>query len=192
MLKGKMINKVGTFLSTSFTIACLIHVAFIGYYIIYPELPDIKIYSKDLKDITFPLVFRLCAQEHQNPKEKYRKIGYDNSMEFFIGRSMYSWKHYGWNGHKKGNKVIGSLENIMQRISYDWKRSVFEISLIDQNEVPIKREIKTWNILPIYPDCQIIDIAENFNLSEKVSSFIPNYKRLCLFVSVSLCVCLNV
>ena len=93
-----------------------------------------------------------------------------------MGRSKYSWKYYGWNGHKPGHKVMGSLENIMQRISYDWKRSVPDISLIDQNEVPTKREIKTWNILPIYPDCQVIDIADTFNLSEKVSS--PTIKCL--------------
>ena len=161
----KIISKVGTFLSTSFTIACIIHVAFIGYNIIFPELPEIKIYSKNLKDIAFPLVFRLCAQEHQNPDEKYEKVGYENAKEFFIGRSMYDWKHYGWNGHKENGAQRGSLEKILQRISYDWKRIVFNISLIDQNEVLTKGKIKTWNHLPIYPDCQIIDITDNFNLS---------------------------
>ena len=166
----KIISKVGTFLSTSFTIACIIHVAFIGYNIIFPELPEIKIYSKDLKDIAFPLVFRLCAQEHQNPDKKYQKIGYKNAMEFFIGRSMYDWKHYGWKGHKEnGEKIIGSLENILQGISYDWERIVFAISLIDQNEGLTKGKIETWNHLPIYPDCQIIDITDNFNLSVNVS-----------------------
>ena len=164
----KIISKIGTFLSTSFTIACIIHVAFIGYNIIYPEFPEIKIYSKDLKEIGFPLVFRLCAQEHQNPDEKYQKIGYKNAKEFFIGRSIYDWKHFGWNGHKNGGKVIGTLERILQRISYDWDRVVFGVDLIDQNEILTRGKIKTWNILPIYPDCQIIDVAENFNLSEKV------------------------
>ena len=164
-----MLCKVGTFLSTSFTVACIIHVAFIGYNIIFPELPEIKIYSKDLKDIAFPLAFRLCAQEHQNPDEKYQKIGYKNAMEFFIGRSMYNWKHYGWNGHKENGEKVTSLEKILNRVSYDWERIVYDISLIDQNEVLTKGKIKTWNILPIYPDCQIINIADNFNLSEKVS-----------------------
>ena len=165
----KIISKVGTFLSTSFTIACIIHVAFIGYNIIYPELPEIKVYSKDLKDIAFPLVFRLCAQDHQNPDEKYQEFGYKNVINFFIGQSMHEWKHYGWNGHKENGKIMGSLENLLRKISYDWERIIFDIALIDQNEVRTKGEIKTWNLLPIYPDCQIIDITDNFNLSEKVS-----------------------
>ena len=78
-------SKVATFLNTSFSIACVVHVAFIGYYIIYPELPEIKIYSKDIKDIAFPLVLRLCAREFQDPDKKYKKIGYDNVMDFFRG-----------------------------------------------------------------------------------------------------------
>ena len=163
-------SKVASFLNTSFSIACVVHVAFIGYYIIYPELPEIKIYSRDIKDIAFPLVFRLWAREFQDPDKKYKNIGYDNVMDFFRGQSMYDWKHYGWNGHKeKGGKVIGSLEKILQRVAYDWNRTVFDISLSDQNEDVSKANIKSWNILPIYPDCQIIDISENFKLSEKVS-----------------------
>ena len=162
-------SKVATFLNTSFSIACIVHVTFIGYYIIYPVLPEIKIYSKDIKDIAFPLVFRLCAREFQDPDKKYKIIGYDNVMDFFRGQSMYDWKHYGWNGHKeKGGKVIAPLERILKRVAYNWTHTVFDISLSDQNESVSKANIKSWNILPIYPDCQIIDISDHFNLSEKV------------------------
>ena len=59
-------KRIETFLNIFFMIACITHVSFIGYYSINPVLPEIKIYSKPLKDIEFPLVFRLCTNKLLN------------------------------------------------------------------------------------------------------------------------------
>ena len=66
-------------------IACITHILFIGYYTINPVLPEIKIYSKPLKDIEFPLVFRLCTNKLLNlDHSKYREMGYKDAKGFFI------------------------------------------------------------------------------------------------------------
>ena len=59
-------KRIETLLNIFFMVACITHVSFIGYYTINPELPEIKIYSKPLKDIEFPLVFRLCTNKLLN------------------------------------------------------------------------------------------------------------------------------
>lgn len=164
----KAFSQLETFLNTSFAIACIIHVTFIGYYTIYPELPEIKIYSKDIKDVEFPLVFRICSHDLQDPKGKYKKIGYNGAIEFFRGLSMFDWKNYGWNGHadKKGS-VIGSLEYILEKVSVDWNRTVEYLVVSDRNGSSTKGHKTNWNILPIYPSCQMIDFEDHFNLTKK-------------------------
>lgn len=162
-------KRIETFFNTLFMIACIIHVSFIGYYIINPELPEIKIYSKTLKDIDFPIVFRLCKNKLTNLNHsKYDEIGYKDTKSFFKGISKYNWKHFGWNGHTLNGSVIGSFEDILQKVSNDWNGTVDFIAFSDENTAKVTNKNITFKFLPIFPSCKMVDISDYLNISNKV------------------------
>ena len=77
---------------------------------LYPNLPDIRIYKTDLKDIDFPLVFKLCVMEKHNSTARYTNVGYEDSFDFFKGVSMYNKSLYGWRGHHQNGSTIARVE----------------------------------------------------------------------------------
>ena len=95
-----------------FLLIFFVHVSFIGYYTVHPELPSIEKHIVDFKDIEFPFIFRLCATEKINKDERYRKIGYKNVYDFFLGESMYNESNYGWNGHQENGSTIKGIGGI--------------------------------------------------------------------------------
>ena len=100
---------------TIFLLVFFVHISFIGYYTIHPEMPTIEKHIVDFKDIEFPFIFRLCAMENFNKDEKYKRLGYKNVYDFFLGESMYNSTIYGWNGHMENGSTIGELESIYIR-----------------------------------------------------------------------------
>ena len=90
-----------------FVVGCLVHVGLNGYYILYPPLPEIKVYQVDLKNMDFPLTFKLCVTERENSYERYEKLGYRNDFNFFIGRSRHNRSLFGWNGHTENGSTLG-------------------------------------------------------------------------------------
>ena len=53
---------------------CIINSCYVVYNIIsiYPTLPSQRVYKKDLKNIEFPLSFRICLNELTNSSERYK------------------------------------------------------------------------------------------------------------------------
>lgn len=51
---------------------CVINSCSVVYRIIYPTLPSQRVYKKDLKNIEFPLSFRICLHELTNSPERYK------------------------------------------------------------------------------------------------------------------------
>ena len=96
-----------------FLLVFFVHVSFIGYFTIYPELPTIEKYRVNLKDIEFPFIFRLCATEKKDKDAKYRRFGYKNVYNFFLGESLYNRSIYGWNGHQENGSTIKGIEGIL-------------------------------------------------------------------------------
>ena len=95
-----------------FVVGCLVHVGLNGYYILYPPLPEIKVYQVDLKNMDFPLTFKLCVTERENSYERYEKLGYRNDFNFFIGRSRHNRSLFGWNGHTEDGSTLGGVEGL--------------------------------------------------------------------------------
>ena len=91
-------------------VACVVHVSVNGYYILYPELPLIRVLKKSLHDIDFPLAFTLCISEITNSLDRYRDVGYLNYRYFFKGKSMYNSSLHGWSGHTENGSTIASVE----------------------------------------------------------------------------------
>ena len=107
MIKVKM--KLLLTLNLLFTFVFLGHILSIGCKLMYPDNPSVKIYTKNLSEIDFPLSFKLCLFEQKNASKRYLDIGYWNDYWFFEGKSMYG-EHFGWNGHSEDNETLGSVQ----------------------------------------------------------------------------------
>ena len=95
-------------------LAFILHVSILVNNKLYPDLPDIQHYKKDLKEIDFPIAFKFCIEEKNNHKsnEKYRHLGYNDLFYFYYGRSMFNDSIVGWAGHTKNGSTIGSVEGL--------------------------------------------------------------------------------
>ena len=108
---GKILNVISV-VSIKFMLPllCLIHISLNGYYMLYPILPDIRIYKTELQSIDFPLIFKMCVAETRNSTARYTSVGYENAYDFFKGVSMYNKSLYGWSGHYKNGSTIASVK----------------------------------------------------------------------------------
>ena len=107
------IRKLAYIFNATLVIAFLIHISLIGYNIKHPDVPSVRVDSRDLMDLNrFPLSFKLCVKEHNKIKDRYRKYGYNNVNSFFQGRKRYfAGKWFGWAGHHgSGNETLGPVE----------------------------------------------------------------------------------
>ena len=111
-------NKITLFLNAIFSITFVIHTSFIGFKIFYPELPNVRVYKRALKDIYFPLAFRICANQKKTDNEKYKKFGYEYYEDFFRGQSMFNKSLVGWGGHYPNGTNIGKVESTVNLIYF--------------------------------------------------------------------------
>ena len=77
---------------------------------LFPDLPDIKNYKKELKDIDFPVSFVICIDEHNDTNKKFREFGYNDSYAFFNGESRFNSSIIGWSGHTMNGSTFESVE----------------------------------------------------------------------------------
>ena len=96
----------------SLFIACLVHIFSILHNYLYPDMPINKEYEKNLEDIEFPLIFKLCFQQH-NETKILQSLGYERIYMFYMGRSMYNSSLFGWNGHVKNGSTLESTEGMI-------------------------------------------------------------------------------
>ena len=78
----------------------------------FPDYPSVKTYKKNLKEIEFPISFKLCARELETTK-RYSRYGYFDEYHFFEGRSLFNHSLRGWNGFSETNLTIGSTQGII-------------------------------------------------------------------------------
>ena len=70
----------------------------------------IQVYKKSLLDLEFPLYFSICFSELENEENRYTNLGYNGPLPWFVGQSMYNKPHFGWNGHTKDGKTLGTTD----------------------------------------------------------------------------------
>ena len=80
-----------------------------------PNLPEIKVYKKNLEEIEFPFSFLLCAYDLQNDTVKYNKMGYKDEVDFFRGRSKFNSSLVGWGGHTENGSYIGTAQGLITK-----------------------------------------------------------------------------
>ena len=105
-------QKVQIIINGFFTIVLLIHVLLIGENLMFPGNPNVRVERKDLKDIKFPLAFKLCVSSENDVDEfaNYQKFGYTSSYNFFRGVSLFNESMRGWNGHTRNHSILGSVK----------------------------------------------------------------------------------
>ena len=91
-------------------IICIINSCDVFYKLVNPALPSIHEYDTNLKDIEFPISFRICLDDLNKTYDRYKKLGYEDDYHFFLRRSKYNKSHYGWNGHTEDGATIGTTE----------------------------------------------------------------------------------
>ena len=97
-------------LSLSLIIICIFNSWRVIYQLVNPELPMIQVYKKSLLDLEFPLYFSICFSELENEENRYTNLGYNGPLPWFVGQSMYNKSHFGWNGHTKNGKTLGTAD----------------------------------------------------------------------------------
>ena len=104
-------SRLPIIINSVFTLVFFVHAAFIGYGIKCPDHPSIKLYSKNIDEFdVFPISFKFCVKELENPLERYRKVGYANAWDFFKGITDSSGSWVGWSGNNTGNTTRTSVE----------------------------------------------------------------------------------
>ena len=141
---GTYLLRPDTILSFILVVICIYHVSNIIYKNIYPDVPEILVYEQKLNEIDFPISFLLCLNEFDNDTHKYRKVGFNNVQDLFLGRRLnpnktLQQKTKGWKGHKVNGSVL-SLDDVADGISIKWKKytsgTIFVTPLVPLNVNP--------------------------------------------------------
>ena len=107
---GRLDKSIPIIMNLIFASVFSIHIAIIGYRSVYPENPSVRVYDKDLKDIEFPLSFKICVSEKANALKRYQKIGYEDIFNFFEGRPIYNESFFGWAGRDRNKPTLGTVK----------------------------------------------------------------------------------
>ena len=102
-------------LNIIFSIVFLFHFLNMAYETLNPSLPVIEVYKKDLSQLEFPIVFKLCMTDVDQVRAntRYEDVGYEDVDDFFLGESKYNETIYGWSGFTEYNEPLGSVEGIV-------------------------------------------------------------------------------
>ena len=66
--------------------------------------------KKQLKDIEFPITFKLCLLEKSTSSDRYKSLGYNDSQGFYRGQNRFDQNVVGWNGHTSNKTTLGSIQ----------------------------------------------------------------------------------
>ena len=126
---GKNLTKIVYLVNLIFAIACLLHVTIVLFKKIYPDHPEIKVYEKELKKVSFPISFKICGKEKKDSSRRFRNLGYDDERNFYGGFSMFSRNNtiVGWKGHLENGSTIGPLKGKQVQTGLDKKCQIFLI-----------------------------------------------------------------
>ena len=157
------LKKVISLVNISLVLICIIHVASILNTHLYPLYPDVHVYKANLKDIDFPLSFKICVFDlASNSDAKYQRWGYKRQWDFYLGKSMFNESLHGWNGHGPNGTTLGSTEDMLKNISNNWDDIVerIEVDKVVENGTKISSKLKPRWTLDLLHQCQILDLAE--------------------------------
>ena len=80
-----------------------------------PIYTDTQIIKKNIQDIEFPVIFKICIQPGFDKKE-LKSVGYHSERNYFDGSSHFNSSIKGWAGHKENGNIFGSVTDIMNTV----------------------------------------------------------------------------
>ena len=154
------------------TTVCVVHVIYIAYYNIYPDIPSVRVFKTDLNDIFFPISFKICVEDIKENPGRFTELGYWSEWHYFLGQSKYNDKKIGWNGHTENGSTLGSVKEILSKASLDWKNIVLALKVYtkDGEHVLWTRDFK-WSRAD-YRGCKLINLNQYFDMSQIVPTSI--------------------
>ena len=154
------------------TTVCMVHVIYIGYYNIYPDIPSVRVFRTDLKAISFPISFKICVEDTIDNQTRFAKLGYSSEWHYFRGQSKYDENKIGWNGHTENGSTLGSVEEILSSASLDWKNIVLSLRIItnDVEHILWPKDFK-WSRAD-FRGCKMINLNHHFDMSQIVPTTI--------------------
>ena len=155
----------------------IVHISLILKESLNPEIPSLQINHKNIEDIQFPIVFKVCVHEEfeengmfRENNDKFNKFGYENKIKFDAGESMFNSGLFGWNGHSENGSSLGILtQEILMNVTIDWSNIIERISFYagDVKIPDINGSELKWSTYDQYPSCQIIDLSSERRISNK-------------------------
>ena len=140
----------------------------------YPDIPIVRVFRSNLKDIVFPISFKMCVEDtiNTNNKKRFENIGYASEWNYFRGQSRFDERRIGWNGHTANGSTLGSTEDILSKASLDWKNILLSLKVIENEREYVKwtNDFK-WSMAD-YRGCKLINLSQYFNMSEIVPTSI--------------------
>ena len=82
---------------------------------IHPSQKTTDISEDQLKDLTFPITFKVCMKPGFNTTA-LKEEGYASISEYFFGQSRFNNSLYGWAGHTNTSDTRDTLEDVYQRV----------------------------------------------------------------------------
>ena len=74
-----------------------------------PNQTITKIEKKNLNEMKFPVIFKICIKPGFDTEELLR-TGYKQAARYFVGESRYNKTLVGWAGHTEEGGIIGDVE----------------------------------------------------------------------------------
>ena len=122
-------------------------------------------WEKDLtlENMEFPVVFKICVIPGFNTTA-LKEAGYDDSFNYFLGRSRFNNKTIGWAGHSASNKnSLGSVQDILQKVKDKGQQNILKriyVWTIDEDTVDISLDYLNSGRV-IYPyNCLHLDLSQ--------------------------------
>ena len=135
-----------------------------------PTVFNTLVEKKDLTEIDFPIVFKICVKPGFNISA-LEEAGYRTNLGplgYFLGASAYNLSYHGWAGHSPTAEVQASVADVLTRVSLHTVQTVFKKSYITTRNGS-SFDITDSLLLPRvnYPhNCFTLDLSNNSALKE--------------------------
>jgi hypothetical protein len=153
------------------TTALLVQLGLVIKGYVAPTLTNTRVEQQDLKDMDFPLIFKICVEPGFDQKA-ILEAGYQTSWDYFMGRSRFNSSIFGWAGHTNTSGVQGSVAEILSRVKGHNIGEVFNtINLWTMTGEMImnRTDLVTQSTVNYPHNCYTLDLTNETYLKEKRS-----------------------
>ena len=84
---------------------------------INPSLKTTDITEKQLEDLKFPIIFKICMKPGFNTTA-LKEEGYAGISKYFRGQSSYNSSVYGWAGHTNTSEIRTTVDAVYQKVQH--------------------------------------------------------------------------